>query len=666
MKLFLKCKRRMDMAYTAWEVVRKQNQEKYGIDAPKQPLSYTDGDEYATNLEKECLAFIREACEELKFNQSYSLCVDMEGNSIGKNQIPYNMERDTDRLCLERAIHNFMQTGLAEDAFDIYFCYLEMFIGKYCNSKKMIEMLAEFEMNASSLLMKHRDHYSHSAYVFILGLAIFHNNANYREQYRLLHMGGTDVDGQKVAHHFLKSWGLTSLFHDIGYPFELPFEQVKSYFGDSINKVPFVAYKGLKLYTTLLDEEKEHLKNIYSTEYEFKSITDIIAYDIRLRFGNKYDCTIDYLRDKVLDLKPISPDVFGGYMDHAVFSGILLYRQLVDVLGVKELNRQFLDSISAITLHNSMFKFSVRKGKPLSMEVHPLAYMLMLCDELQCWDRTSYGRNSRQQLHPMWFDAVFEDNKIKALYYYDSKFEDRKEICKGTYQKMQKDSEGYTNKVKFISDIEEIIDVNTHSDNVVKLELDVKFESVQKLRKLNTYLSNSNFIHLYNFAVLVHGRRKKSEDVNVSYEELENYFNESTLEYKLSVIGRTKNYGKYLDAVGFFYSDKPVIYELVDIEDVDEKIELVMGEMEHIRWNTEKLLMGWRFGRGYVSIQDDKVEDKVLRERTRTHRDIVAYEDLNEYTKNKDKEPLREMLPLLAEMDGIRVYKIPGYSGIRK
>ncbi len=62
----------MDMAYTAWEVVRKQNQEKYGIDAPKQPLSYTDGDEYATNLEKECLAFIREACEELKFNHSYS------------------------------------------------------------------------------------------------------------------------------------------------------------------------------------------------------------------------------------------------------------------------------------------------------------------------------------------------------------------------------------------------------------------------------------------------------------------------------------------------------------------------------------------------------------------------------------------------------------------
>ena len=46
------------MAYTAWEKVRKINLKEYGIDAPKQPKSFTEGDEYATELEKECLAFI--------------------------------------------------------------------------------------------------------------------------------------------------------------------------------------------------------------------------------------------------------------------------------------------------------------------------------------------------------------------------------------------------------------------------------------------------------------------------------------------------------------------------------------------------------------------------------------------------------------------------------
>lgn len=654
------------MAYTAWEKVRKINVEKYGINAPQQPKLFTENDEYTTKLEEECLAFIREDCEGLRFNPMYAECVDSEGDSIGKKQIPYNMEKDTDRLCFERAISTFMETGLAENAFDVYFCYLEMFIGKYCDSKKMIEMLAEFEMNASSLLMKHRDHYSHSVYVFVLGLAIYHNNAKFRENYRLTHMNGADVDEHEVAHHFLKYWGLTSLFHDIGYPFELPFEQVKSYFGDTIKGVPFVSYEGMKEYTAFSEEEKAHFKNVYESDYDFKSITDLLAYSMNLRLGEEYGCTVDYLRDDVMDLKPVSPDAFGGFMDHAVFSGVILYKQLVEVLGVTALNKDYIDSISAIVLHNSMFKFSVRNGKPLPMKTHPLAYMLMLCDELQCWDRTSYGRNSRQQLHPMWFDMTFEGEKIKAIYFYDDKYEAKKDTCTGTCTKMRKDVEGYSKDVKFIHDIEEIIELNIEGS--IELEMDVQFESVKKLRKLNTYLSSSNFIHLYNFAVLVHGRRKKVKDPNVTFEELEKYFNESTLEYQLSVIWRTRNYGKYLDAVGLFYTDKPVIYEMVDKEDVDDKIEVVMGEMEHLRWNEDKLSLGWCYGNAYADKcvgKDGKLEDdKALRERTRTHKDIVEYEELDEEAKDKDKEPLREMLPLLAQMDGIRIYKIPGARGM--
>ena len=50
--------------------------------------------------------------------------------------------------------------------------------------------------------------------------------------------------------------------------------------------------------------------------------------------------------------------------------------------------------LTSILLHNSLFKFSVafyKSGKdakpPLKAGSHPLAWMLMLCDELQCWDR---------------------------------------------------------------------------------------------------------------------------------------------------------------------------------------------------------------------------------------------------------------------------------------
>lgn len=665
--------------YTAWEKVRELNSKKFGINSPVQPELFCKENEYSSNLEKECLSFIRNDCEELRFSEEYADCKDLCGDSIGKNQIPFNMQKDTDRLCFERAIHKFMLSGAAEDAFDIYFCYLEMFIGEYGQSKKMIEMLAEFEMNASSLLMKHRDHYSHSAYVFILGLAIFHNNEYFRKQYKLVHMKEQTAAPNQVANHFLKYWGLTSLFHDIGYPFEIPFEQVKSYFGDSIEDVPFITYakKGLKKYVAISDEEAKFFSDIYGTENLFKSSSDIIAFDIEKRLGKEYGCKADYLRDKVINKKPVKPDAFNGYMDHAVFSGIVLYKQLTEVIGYEMMDEVYINCLSAITLHNSMFKFSVRKGKkkkPLPMELHPLAYMLMLCDELQCWDRTSYGQNSRSQLHPMWFDAEFDGKKISATYYYNKKMESKKDSCTGTYEKMKGS--------KFVDDIAEIIDLNTHSQGAVDLELTTMFVDVKAVRKFNTYLSNSNYIHLYNFAVHVHGRRKKMKNPDIDFKEMEDYFNETSLEYKLSVIERTKSYAKYLDEVGFFYTDKPVVYEIVDESDVNDAIEEIMGELEHVRWCEEKQSMGWKYGKGYLDEKaiavekelmgtgDNREEDasKVLRELTRTHKDLIQeYSELDtEETREKDKEPLREMLSVLSDSDGIRIYKLPYFDKLKE
>ena len=79
-----------------------------------------------------------------------------------------------------------MESGSREDAFDIYYCYCEIFKpfgAGYDTTGLLLEMLSEHETNASSLLMKHRDHYSHSAYVFLIGLAIYRNHAAVRAAY---------------------------------------------------------------------------------------------------------------------------------------------------------------------------------------------------------------------------------------------------------------------------------------------------------------------------------------------------------------------------------------------------------------------------------------------------------------------------------------------------
>ena len=126
------------------------------------------------DLKTAALQFLRDTCEDLRFDNEKEKEEGKKGIRYGKSlrehQIPYNMQMDVDRLCLENAVNRFMDSGVAQDAFDVYFCYLEMFVGEYGKTQSMIELLSEFEDNAGSLLMKHRDHYSHSVYAFLIGL----------------------------------------------------------------------------------------------------------------------------------------------------------------------------------------------------------------------------------------------------------------------------------------------------------------------------------------------------------------------------------------------------------------------------------------------------------------------------------------------------------------
>ena len=226
------------MAYTAIETMRRENEKRFGMDlGPMQPPLYQN-EQNPNDLKSAALRFLHERCEGLLFNARIRAEEQRTGKYRGKSlapgQIPYNMEMDLNRLCLEKALESFIDSGVAEDAYTVYYCYLEMFLGRYGRSKRMVELLSEYEANGSSLLMKHRDHYSHSVYVFALGLAIYETNAAYRETfrrfYRLPSGEERSPEACEAANLFLEYWGLTALFHDIGYPFELPIEQLMSYF----------------------------------------------------------------------------------------------------------------------------------------------------------------------------------------------------------------------------------------------------------------------------------------------------------------------------------------------------------------------------------------------------------------------------------------------------
>lgn len=644
------------MAYNALRKMRQVNMQnallsKYGEKiGPMEPKLDVPQEH---NLRSAALTFIHNRCEDLRFDEAIASREEesgvLEGISVKKGQIPYNMQMDIDRLCLERAVERFLKSGVAEDAFDVYFCYLEMFIGRYGKSRRMIELLSEFETNSSSLLMKHRDHYSHSVYVFLLGLAIYETNETYRQVYCTEYKCSNE---QEAAHHFLKYWGLASLFHDIGYPFELPFEQVCSYFeigGKERKSMPFISYNAMDVYTELSDEDKVKLGSIYE-KCNFSNTNEVFAFEIAKKIGQVYDKTEAELCE-VLKTKSTQPNKYNYFMDHAFFSATILLQELLNVLdGNNPITQSHMDAIIAILLHNSLYKFSITNikdetvNKPFHMNFHPLAYMLMLCDELQCWDRTSYGRNSRTELHPMGCEFTFKNNGIQAIYLYDLAEKEKIDAFEnGKLSKLKAYSTMVHDK-SFQKDIETIVLLEENA-------LDVQVElAPADFSGKQTYLSNTNFMHLYDFAVALNAQYNAlGEDDEAMIES----FEQLSLEYKLSNILQAKEFEEHLDSIGYFYTDKAVAYPIVNkFSDADL---VTLGVREHTRWENEKRNMCW-LPAGEVC---EVIKDKVLREQTRMHYDLeISFIELPREEQIKDMKPLNTMLQKLKEFDGIRIYKL--------
>ena len=664
---------------------------------PVQPQRHYDTIDHG--LKAMALKFLHARCEGLLFDADKELSEQegtLQGRGIQKNQIPYNMQMDINRMCLERELEKFIDSGVAEDAYTIYYCYLEIFFGHYGKSKKMVELLSEFEANGSSLLMKHRDHYSHSVYVFALGLAIYESNTAFRAAFKRFYGfdpddANTDADREAAA-CFLEYWGLTALFHDIGYPFELPFEQVLSYYEVEGNERGegslFLAYHDVDIITKMGKEAKAHFKKLYGRT--FRNTEELFAFGITEKLGEAYAFTEKYILQKIHD-KPVAPDTFGYYMDHAYFSSLRLYREIEESIGIDRMNEKHLDALTAILLHNSLYKFAISfyKSKenhkePLPMDLHPLAWLLMICDELQCWDRTAYGRNSRTELHPMAADFDFKGNSIYAIYYYDKEEQEKIDEFKARYRLWEDEGEqGKAPRLKaysdmaekeqrFVTDIEKIVDTGDCPLTVVP-----RTKAADRKRK-HTYLSASNFLHLYDFAVALNSRYShQGKEKTTETAEMEAEFEELSLEYQLSNINQAKSFAKYLDAIQCFYTDRPVDYKMVKA--FTAKQIGVFAPMEHERWMREHISMGWISGDLYETADipkeveeqygDDKTARKALREQLRMHKLVMKgntgskavaahYEALPEEEKKKDYRPFNSMLKLIKKFDGLRIYSL--------
>lgn len=638
------------MAYQALEIMRKKNKDKYGVaDTIIIPTLSDLPDGYG----REALNFIRDDCENLMFRtdeKAWNLA-DSDGRSKLKDQIPYNMERDLDRLCLERAINRFLHSGSREDAFDIYFCYCEIFHpfgGGYEESGILLQLLSEHESNASSLLMKHRDHYSHSVYVFCIGLAIYKHHTAFRKAYH--DRFGRQGDS-KDACHFLQWWGLTSLFHDIGYPFEIAHQQMIAYvdklLNEPIDKDPRYKIRPYISYNLVVDFFSTQLGD--PNEFYAELLTDRLSTYLQQIHYSSADCLsqLTYaLKDRPIHKMCKLNDRYR--MDHAYFSGLLLAKTYLDHHPAKKAftddDKALLDSFCAIILHNGLFKYTIREftgsNRPLHLDDdQPLAYLLMLCDELQCWDRTCYGEKTRQNVYAVDFKMTIPfDNSVKLEYLFD-KAGKSKALSTSAYDEM---CSGV-----FLEDINRIIALDDIMPEFKKNPITVSDEDDPQKGK-GVYLSESSYLNLYKFAKALHVYYRNG----ISKEDAEKQFDrELSLEYKLSNIAQARGYAAILEKAHCFYTDRPVDFEPVTDFTNDEL--KIMTVAEQIRWDAEKRDMGWKEGNEHKTQNDSET----ARERLRTHDAMGTYDSLSDPNKKKIRDALTNMPKVLLEYDGLTIYR---------
>lgn len=163
-------------------------------------------------------------------------------------------------------------------------------------------------------------------------------------------------------------------------------------------------------FNRISDEVRERIQSIYRGTV-FETTDDVFAHVLYLQLGENYGFDENSMKEW-LEEKAQNPEKYAYRMDHAYFSATILFKKLFEEIRI-EATKEHIDVLTAILMHNSLFKFKIasKTQKALKQEEQPLAYMLMLCDELQCWNRTAYGRKSKTMLYPMEARFCFEKMK---------------------------------------------------------------------------------------------------------------------------------------------------------------------------------------------------------------------------------------------------------------
>lgn len=341
---------------------------------------------------------------------------------------------------LVTAVHDFLArcdpataTGVYEAFFSAYWLGIqEEGTNPFLD---LVRKVHEYEKSAGRLLDVHRDHYVHSVHVFLLGLAIFTVVGAYRAAFQ---SRATYPDAYETRNEeFFFRWGLAALFHDIAYPLEIALGQVNTYLG-FISAYPRLRFqRGIRARLDIHDLERAVLPFLEpraDTAEEFRrkypllcparrqDAISLLASVISERFGLDSVQVHDGLQRYV--------DQMGerGRIDHAYYGAVIMllwYHHLYEKTGWNPAYFYFpvLDAASAVLLHN-YYKDGLMAAPfcvgQLEASTHPIAFLLVLCDELHDWRRQQFGSAKLSVTYPSDCDVDCSGGRLVVCYKFDN------------------------------------------------------------------------------------------------------------------------------------------------------------------------------------------------------------------------------------------------------
>lgn len=539
---------------------------------------------------------------------------------------------------IRSCINNFLNNENRDTAFEVYKAFFDSYRidmpGENNPFTDIILVLEEYENTAASLIDNQRDHFVHAVNVFLTGLSIYISNSNYRNAFESTVLNGVYKDCYSTKHEeFFYRWGISSLLHDIGYPIEIVGNQINRFLkivsdadGEDVRTKARISYSDFDELNSIkkINDVASFTRDFivaYPDSVEINPLKpiDLMAYRIHDSLGTdlmKTKNDLDHFTEKMAE---------SGFIDHGYFSSIIVLKWYGSLIQLNNFNPKYfywpvLDSATAILLHN-YFKNVIRKGdynhEPMKAIENPIAYLLILCDEAQEWNRVARGIKTKKRVLAQSVNFSISDNYLALSY------TSKSPMFEGFVQDR-------------IDTFYNLLDINSLFNKGLSVDT-IASSTINELIE-NKQTNRPHLDSVERLAIAIHMNYNEKRLKDFPLEELK-YPNFSDLpdDMKYSNIRQALGIYDKLDIIGCEL--KPIDSKAYTLS--NDEIEF-LAEIEHEDWIKERIESGWTLG-------DKDVENKKSPY-------LIPYNELSEEIKDYDRDTIRN-IPKIVGLIGLEIRK---------